>query len=65
MMQQNLIEEQKLLQFENLGDQYEQLQKRIDIVEDEEILDQRSELKKTINNLMNDLDDPVSGLNKS
>lgn len=62
---QNLSEE-KALQFENLGDQYEQLQKIAVANQFEEIKeDERAQLKKTINNLMGDLEDPVYGLNTS
>lgn len=58
----NQNEQEKPLQFENIGDQYEELQKKADLIEQ---VDQRSELKKTINNLMSQLDAPADDLNKS
>jgi hypothetical protein len=54
------------LQFENLAEQYEQLQKQGAIAEQVFIeVDEREQLKNTINNLMSEFDQPLNDLNKS
>ena len=54
----------KPLQFENLGDVYEELQKKAEDFEEVKE-DERAQLKKTITNLMSNFEDSGSNLNKS
>lgn len=58
---ENLQENKPL---DNLGDEYEKLQKKANEVEEVKE-DERAELKKTINNLMSHFDNPISNLNTS
>lgn len=57
---QKQIEDFKPLQFEELGNKYEEMQKKLE----EDAVIEKDKLKQTISNLMGGLDDP-SDLNKS
>jgi hypothetical protein len=58
----NESSEIKPLQFEEIGNKYDELQRKL---EEDAVNLEKEKLKQTISNLMSGLEDPVEGLNKS